>query len=154
MYLLKVNFYTECLLAFYNKVSLWLCIYPKQTKPISISSKIFMLAKREIVFFFSPVFVWLNYWQFAEVINSFISSSLGSSIMYFCTKMFGSNPAVAYFTNVSPFSVQSKIPIGGLSSGCITSALKWLRYILSCEAYSWRNLSIFNSTITWHFKMR
>jgi hypothetical protein len=57
MYLLKVNFYTECLLAFYNKVSLWLCIYPKQTKPISISSKIFMLAKREIVFFFSPVFV-------------------------------------------------------------------------------------------------
>ena len=60
-----------------------------------------MLAKREIVFFFSPVFVWLNYWQFAEVINSFISSSLGSSIMYFCTKMFGSNPAVAYFTNVS-----------------------------------------------------
>lgn len=34
-----------------------------------------------------------DYWQFAEVINSFISSSLGSSIMYFCTKIFGSNPA-------------------------------------------------------------
>ena len=43
--------------------------------------------------------------------NSFISSSLGSSIMYFCTKIFGFNPAVAYFTNVSPFSVQSRIPI-------------------------------------------
>ena len=41
--------------------------------------------------------------------NSFISSSLGSSIMYFCTKIFGFNPAVAYFTNVSPFSVQSRI---------------------------------------------
>ena len=38
--------------------------------------------------------------------NSFISSSLGSSIMYFCTKIFGSNPAVAYLTNVSPFSVR------------------------------------------------
>ena len=56
--------------------------------------------------------------------HSFISSSVGSSILYFCTKIFGSNPAVAYFTNVSPFSVQSRIPIGGLSSGCITSALK------------------------------
>ena len=44
--------------------------------------------------------------------NSFISSSVGSSILYFCTKIFGSNPAVAYFTNVSPFSVQSRIPIG------------------------------------------
>ena len=43
--------------------------------------------------------------------NAFISSSLGSSIMYFCTKIFGSNPAVAYLTNVSPFSVQSRIPI-------------------------------------------
>ena len=40
--------------------------------------------------------------------NAFISSSLGSSIMYFCTKIFGSNPAVAYLTNVSPFSVQSR----------------------------------------------
>ena len=52
------------------------------------------------------------------------SIMVGSSILYFCTKIFGSNPAVAYFTNVSPFSVQSRIPIGGLSSGCITSALK------------------------------
>ena len=47
--------------------------------------------------------------------NSFISSSVGSSIMYFCTKIFGFNPAVAYLTNVSPFSVQSRITIGGLS---------------------------------------
>ena len=44
--------------------------------------------------------------------NAFISSSLGSSIIYFCTKIFGSNPAVAYLTNVSPFSVQSRIPSG------------------------------------------
>ena len=36
-----------------------------------------------------------------EAMNAFISSSLGSSIMYFCTKIFGFNPAVAYFTNVS-----------------------------------------------------
>ena len=26
--------------------------------------------------------------------NTFISSSVGSSILYFCTKIFGSNPAV------------------------------------------------------------
>lgn len=58
------------------------------------------------------------------VINFLISSSEGSSIIYFCTKMFGSNPAVAYLTNVSPLSVQSRMPTGGLSSGCITSALK------------------------------
>lgn len=36
-------------------------IYPKRTKPIPIDSKIYMLAKREIVFFFSPVlFLWLS----------------------------------------------------------------------------------------------
>ena len=56
--------------------------------------------------------------------NAFISSSLGSSIIYFRTKMLGSNPAVAYFTIVSTFSVQSRMPTGGLPSGCITSALK------------------------------
>ena len=29
--------------------------------------------------------------------NFLISSSVGSSIIYFCTKMFGSNPAVGVF---------------------------------------------------------
>ena len=66
----------------------------------------------------------VNYICCEDAMNAFISSSLGSSIMYFRTKMLGSNPAVAYFTIVSPFSVQSRMPTGGLSSGCITSALK------------------------------
>ena len=65
----------------------------------------------------------VNYICCEDAMNAFISSSLGSSIMYFRTKMLGSNPAVAYFTIVSPFSVQSRMPTGGLSSGCITSAL-------------------------------
>lgn len=56
--------------------------------------------------------------------NFIISSSDGSSTIYFCTKMLGSSPAVAYFTNVSPFSVQRRMPMGGLSSGIIISALK------------------------------
>ena len=51
-------------------------------------------------------------WLVAEM-NRLISSSDGSSIMYFRTKMLGSNPAVAYFTIVSPFSVQSRMPTGG-----------------------------------------
>ena len=47
--------------------------------------------------------------------NAFISSSLGSSIIYFRTKMLGSNPAVAYFTIVSPFSVQSSFKAEAVS---------------------------------------
>ena len=57
----------------------------------------------------------VNYICCEDAMNAFISSSLGSSIMYFRTKMLGSNPAVAYFTIVSPFSVQSSFEAEAVS---------------------------------------
>ena len=40
---------------------MFLSIYPKRTKLISIDSKLYMLAKRKTVFFFSPVLLlWLE----------------------------------------------------------------------------------------------
>ena len=81
--------------------------------------------------------------------NSFISSPRLKFIMYFCTKIFGSNPAVAYFTNVSPFSVQSRIPIAGLSSGCITLRFEIVQIHIQLRSIPWRNLSIlFHNNMT------
>ena len=57
----------------------------------------------------------VNYICCEDAMNAFISSSLGSSIMYFRTKMLGSNPAVVYFTIVSPFSVQSSFEAEAVS---------------------------------------
>ena len=57
----------------------------------------------------------VNYICCEDAMNAFISSSLGSSIMYFRMKMLGSNPAVAYFTIVSPFSVQSSFEAEAVS---------------------------------------
>ena len=57
----------------------------------------------------------VNYICCEDAMNAFISSSLGSSIMYFRTKMLGSNPAVAYFTIVSTFSVQSSFEAEAVS---------------------------------------
>ena len=57
----------------------------------------------------------VNYICCEDAMNAFISSSLGSSIIYFRTKMLGSNPAVAYFTIVSPFSVQSSFEAEAVS---------------------------------------
>ena len=70
--------------------------------------------------------------------NSFISSSLGSSIMYFCTKIFGTNPAVAYLTNVSSFSVQKRIHVS-FPVGSVAGCQEWMalsRFLLLRHVHS------------------
>ena len=63
------------------------------------------------------------YFRIVFKINSFNCCSVGSCNWYLETNICSSNPVVVYRTNASFLSVTSKMPIGGLSPGSITSAL-------------------------------
>lgn len=96
---------------------MFLSIYPKRTKLISIDSKLYMLAKRKTVFFFSPVLLlWLE------------------SFCYLCT---WSPPQSDFFV----FFVTILLPT--ISNRWAFTLI--IRAILCCMYNVWQNISFSNS---------